>query len=127
MAHLIVDIRTHVQRIALGYIVPWTTLGQGGTDGELRIEPTPSSSMRVIQAKMARMDILYRMVVHALVGRPSRKHLDDPRHLGKFQVSFSIRVTELDHAFLFRGMSKNRGSLLQLLTKYLTSNNGYGR
>ena len=42
-------------------------------------------------------------------------------------MCFFIRVNELDHMFLFRGMSENQVSLPQLLTKHLTSNNGYGR
>ena len=36
----------------------------------------------------------------------------------KFQACFSTQVNEMNHTFLFRGMSKNRGSLLQVLTKY---------
>ena len=36
----------------------------------------------------------------------------------KFQACFSTRVNGVNHMFLFRGMSKNQSSLLQVLTKY---------
>ena len=36
--YLTIDIKTHVQRIAINSTVLWTTLRQGATDGELKIE-----------------------------------------------------------------------------------------
>ena len=36
----------------------------------------------------------------------------------KFQACFSTRANGVNHMFLFRGMSKNQSSLLQVLTNY---------
>ena len=62
--------------------------------------------MRVIQIKKSRIVIPTRTIVPRHLGHPRVKHLDDPRHLGKFQKSLSARVSELNHVLLFQGMSK---------------------
>ena len=62
--------------------------------------------MRVVQVKKARMVLPSMMVVHRHMGRPRGKHMDNPRHLGKFQKSLSTKASELNHMLLFQGMSK---------------------
>ena len=123
VAYLTPDIRTHVQKVALGYIVPWTTPGQGGNWWWTK----NVANSKFVHGSCPCEEVLYKTGHPYTWGLSIKKIVGRPQTLRKFQMCFSIRVNKLDHMFLFRGMSENQVSLPQLLTKHLTSNNGYGR
>ena len=64
------------------------------------------SSMKVVQAKKARVAIPSKMVVREHMGHPWGKRLDDPQHLENSIEIYLQELVKLNHMLLFQGMSK---------------------
>ena len=88
-------------------------------DGKLRIEPTPNSSIRVVQVKEIRMNILYKTVIYGHKGRPWGKLLDDPQHLENSIEIYLQEPVKLNHVIISKAWVK---SLFIIITSYLVLN-----
>ena len=80
-------------------------LNKGAIGGELKRSKLQFVHV-VVQVKKTRMTIPNETVIHKQVSRPWGKYMDDPQHLGKFQVGLSTKTRKLNHVLLFQAMSK---------------------
>ena len=78
------------------------------TRGQLMVnwKLNSNSSMRVVQAKKARMAVLSKTVVQEHMGHPWGKRLDDPWHLENSIEIYLQEPVKLNHMLLFQGMRK---------------------